>query len=120
MLVHFNMGTYAFNGDPSCTPENWNVQAPYADGLSSNPETFNPEKLDIGNWITSMKNLGANSAVLTAKHGCGYLLWPTETSLPDDTPYNYDVSNSGTKRDVIGEFVDAMKEAELGYGFYYR
>ena len=70
MLVHFNMGTYTYNGDPSCTAENWNVQASYADGLSSDPELFGPGNLDVDNWVATMKALGAGSAVLTAKHGC--------------------------------------------------
>ena len=62
--------------------------------LSSDPATFNPYKLNITNWIESMKNLGAKHGVLTAKHGCGFLLWPTRVSLPDGSPYGYDVSNT--------------------------
>jgi alpha-L-fucosidase len=30
-----------------------------------------------------MKALGVKKAVLTAKHGCGFLLWDTATKLPD-------------------------------------
>lgn len=37
-LIHFNMGTYTYNGDPSCNPDNWNVKADYADGPSSDPQ----------------------------------------------------------------------------------
>ena len=35
--------------------------------------------------------LGAKIAVLTAKHGCGFGLWPTKATLPDGSPYNYNV-----------------------------
>lgn len=30
--IHYNMGTYAHNGDPCCDDTNWNVQADYAAG----------------------------------------------------------------------------------------
>ncbi len=63
-----------------------------------------------------MKNLGVKEAVLTAKHGCGFYLWPTNVTLPDGSPYGYNVSPS---LDVIRLFVDTMKSAGLGAGFYY-
>ena len=28
-LIHFNMGTFAHNGDPCCDATNWDVKAPY-------------------------------------------------------------------------------------------
>ena len=40
--------------------------------MSSNPATFNPTKLNVSNWVESMKALGAKEAVLTAKHGITY------------------------------------------------
>ena len=75
--------------------------------------------MNISNWIESMKNLGAKHGVLTAKHGCGFLLWPTSVSLPDGSPYAYDISNTIHKRNVVQEFSQLMKAAELGHGFYY-
>ena len=66
-----------------------------------------------------MKNLGAKHGVLTAKHGCGFLLWPTRVRLPDGSPYGYDVSNTIYKRNVIKEFSKEMSDAGLGHGFYY-
>ena len=41
-LIHFNMGTFAHNGDPCCDATNWNVNASYAAGPTSDPATFNP------------------------------------------------------------------------------
>ena len=41
-----------------------------------------------------MHRLGIQEAVLTAKHGCGFLLWPSATKLPDGSPYSYHVGNS--------------------------
>jgi len=120
-LIHFNMATFAENGDPGCNAKNWNKLAPPATGPTSDPVTFNPVKLNISNWAESMLALGAKHAVLTAKHGCGYLLWPTKTRLPDGSEFTYCVGKerSAIKRDVIREFSDTMRQHGIGYGYYY-
>lgn len=64
-----------------------------------------------------MVAIGATSAVLTAKHGCGFLAWQPEATLPDGSPYTYHVP---ADKPVARLFVDAMKARGLGYGFYYR
>ncbi|ETO30743.1 hypothetical protein RFI_06375 [Reticulomyxa filosa] len=111
-LTHFNMGTYYGDSDPSCNPENWN--------MSGNPLSFNPYALNISNWAVSYKNLGAKSAVLTAKHGCGFCLWPTNVTIPSTGHmYNYSVAFSSYPHDIVRLFVDEMKKNNLGYGFYY-
>jgi hypothetical protein len=56
--------------------------------------------------------------------GCGFLLWPSESTLPDGSPYGYGVgavaNNSAVfPRNVLREFVDAADVAGVGYGFYY-
>ena len=85
-LTHFNMATFVRNGDPGCAAENWNEKKPYAAGASSNPATFNPTKLNTTQWAEVYKRVGVKGAVLTAKHGCGHLLWPTKVTLPDGKP----------------------------------
>merc|ERR1711871_1316971 len=118
-LIHFNMGTFAHNGDPCCDPTNWDVKAPYATGKTSDPRTFNPVKLNTTQWMTSVTALGANIAILTAKHGCGFCLWPTAAKLPDGAPYGHNVGTKGASihRDVLQEFVDSANAAGVGYGF---
>eukprot|EP01043_Picozoa_sp_COSAG02_P007808 COSAG02_NODE_240_length_27672_cov_67.291445_15_plen_361_part_00 len=88
-LIHFNMATFVEDGDPGCTADNWNQKQPYATGPSSDPATFNPLLLDFDDWMRSFRSLGVRDAVMTAKHGCGFLLWPTDTKLPDGSPYDY-------------------------------
>lgn len=68
-----------------------------------------------------MLDLGAKHAVLTAKHGCGFLLWPTKVKLPKDAEYDYCVnkSRSALKVDLLGEFVKSMDKFGIGHGFYY-
>ena len=78
-LTHFNMATFYHDGDPACNPSNW------AD--SQKPSSFAPTHLNISNWIESYKAIGAKSGILTAKHGCGFLLWPAKVKLPDGSSY---------------------------------
>eukprot|EP00050_Salpingoeca_kvevrii_P006858 m.292192 g.292192 ORF g.292192 m.292192 type:complete len:631 (-) comp12583_c0_seq1:139-2031(-) len=116
-LTHFNMATFVANGDPACNPSNWNK------GFNcSDPALFNPVGLNVSNWIESYKAVGAKHAVLTAKHGCGFLLWDSDSKLPDGSEYGYGVKRSSRPsfgRDVVAEFSSQMQAAGLGHGFYY-
>jgi hypothetical protein len=138
-LIHFNMATYARDGDPGCDATNWNQRAPNATGPTSDPHTFFPKSLNTTQWFDSISALGAKIAVLTAKHGCGFLLWPTNATLPPHEndrafastdsgriaraatesspppiPYGYH-----TSYDLLQDFVDSAKASGVGYGFYY-
>eukprot|EP00759_Apiculatamorpha_spiralis_P008892 PhF_6_TR1571/c0_g1_i1/m.2861/K01206/FUCA; alpha-L-fucosidase len=116
-LIHFNMATFVQDGDPACNPSNWNT------GINcSNPLTFNPTNLNVSQWAVTMKALGIQHSVLTAKHGCGFLLWETATTLPDGSPYGYGVRRPNAPsyhRDVVREYVETMRREGMGYGFYY-
>ena len=68
------------------------------------------------NWVDSFVALGATSAVLTAKHGCGFLAWETATTLPDGSAYRYHVS---AEQSTAKKFVAATTAAGIGHGFYY-
>jgi hypothetical protein len=122
-LVHFGMETFGcakgtgYYGCRSC----WNASCPGVPGLGRNPATFNPTQLDTDNWASSMKALGARHAVLTAKHDAGFLLFPTNVSLPDGSPYAYCVGAEGAaiQTDVLRQFVGSMVSHGIGHGFYY-
>jgi hypothetical protein len=107
-LIHFNMATFFQNGDPGCTKQNW--------AESQKPASFAPVKLNVSQWIDSMRALGVKEAVLTAKHGCGFLLWPTASRLPNASPYAYHVPPG---LNVLQQFSEAMEREGLGHGFYY-
>ena len=97
------------------------MKASYATGKTRDPATFYPAKLNTTQWMESITNLGANIAILTAKHGCGFGLWPTKSKLPDGSPYGYNVGAEGAaiQYDVLREFVNSADAAGVGYGFYY-
>ncbi|GMI58119.1 hypothetical protein ScalyP_jg481 [Parmales sp. scaly parma] len=84
-IVSFNIETFKSH-NAGCNAENWNDQD---QSPMSDPATFAPQLLNISNWVESFQMVGASSAVLTAKHVCGFMLWPTETVFDDGTPYNY-------------------------------
>jgi alpha-L-fucosidase len=94
------------------------LSASYAAGLTNDPKTYNPAKLDTDQWMGVMKDLGAKHATITAKHGCGFLLWPTKSTLPDGSAYGYDVGH-GFGRNVLKEFTESADKAGIGHGFYY-
>ena len=116
-IVCFQMDTYAANdGDPGCNAANW------AKGINtSSPATYNPTKLNVSQWVAVSESMGAKYAWLTAKHGCGFLLWPTKTKLPDGRPYGYDVSapGAGSHVDVVKEWMQQLRSAGIGPGLYY-
>lgn len=120
-LIHFNMATFIQDGDPGCNKNNWNKLQPGSTGPSSDPATFNPAKLNFSQWLESFDALGVRNAVMTAKHGCGHLLWPTKTTLPDGSPYAYAVGKekSAIKFDLVAEFRKVMSAAGVDIGFYY-
>jgi len=101
-LIHFNMMTTG-----SCNVD---------------PSAFNPTKLDTDQWVESFAAFGVKEAVLVAKHGCGYVTWPSAAKLPDGTNYNYSVAHSsweGGKGDVLAAFKKSCLAKKIGVGYYY-
>lgn len=114
--VGFQMDTYAYDdGDPGCNPANWNTGV-----NTSSPAALAPTNLNTTQWAQVLASFGAQYAWMDAKHGCGFLLWPTKTRLPNGEPYGYDVGAPGAlNRDVVKEFRDSMRAAGISPGYYY-
>lgn len=111
------MATFFHDGDPGCSSQNWNGCDPLGGCDASNPRSFNPTNLNVSTWIESMLEINAAWGVLTAKHGCGFLLWETNVTLPDGSPYGYNVNGS---TQVMELFSAAARDAGLGYGAHRR
>lgn len=106
--------TFFHDGDPGCSPQNWNgCDKGTTNCNSSHPSSFAPTNLNVSSWVASLLEIGATHAVLTAKHGCGFLLWPTQQTLPSGAPYTYHVP---PEMNVLKLFSDAMTAAGLGHG----
>lgn len=85
----------------------------WGDGRES-PSSFNPSALDAHQWARSAKAAGARAMILTAKHHDGFCLWPTKTTTHSvaSSPFR------GGSGDVVREFVDACRAADLRPGLY--
>ncbi len=97
MFIHFGMSTY--DGDEL--------------SRGDKPASFyNPDKLDVDQWIGVAREAGMKYAVLTTKHVSGFCLWPSRYT-------NYHVGNSSNHTDVVERFVKACEAKNVLPGFYY-
>jgi alpha-L-fucosidase len=48
---------------------------------------FDAPLLNVTEWFQAVKSYGGTYAILTAQAGCGFLLYPTNTTLPDGNKY---------------------------------
>jgi alpha-L-fucosidase len=97
MFLHFNMGTFH--------------DAEWVDP-DQDPRSFDPAKLDCGQWADAAKAAGMKFAVLTAKHHDGFCLWPSKYT-------KYSVASSPIKRDIVREYVDAFRSRDITPCLYF-
>lgn len=97
MFIHFGMST--FDGD----------ELSKGDKPS---EFYNPQKLDVNQWIKVAGDAGMKYAILTTKHVSGHCLWPSRQT-------DYHVGTSGNTTDVVEQFVNACARYNILPGFYY-
>ena len=97
MFIHFGMST--FSGAEL--------------GSGKDPcNMYNPQNLDVDQWVKVARDAGMKYVILTAKHVSGHCLWPSRFT-------DYHVGNSGNKTNVIDEFVNACSKYGILPGFYY-
>ncbi len=90
---------------PHC--QNIPVEEYHSKALSFNPQQYNPQK-----WGELAKRLGMQYAILTAKHHDGFAMFHTQES-------DFSIQRSQYNKDIVGEFVAAMREAGLKIGLYF-
>lgn len=75
---------------------------------------FNPEKLDVEQWVLAAKSAGAKFAIITATHETGFALFQSDVN-----PYSLKaVKWKDGKGDVVRDFVDACRKHGLKPGVY--
>jgi alpha-L-fucosidase len=97
MFVHFGMSTY---DGVELSKGDWPATA------------YNPEKLDVDQWVSVARDAGMKYAILTAKHVAGFCLWPSAHT-------DYHVGNSSNKTDVVEAFMNACAKKGVLPGLYY-
>ena len=75
-------------------------------------ETFNPVNYDPRIWAKAAREAGMKYVVMTAKHHDGFCLFDSKYT-------DYKAPNSPAKRDLVKEYVEAIRAEGLKVGFYY-
>lgn len=76
------------------------------------PKTFEPDEFNPYKIAKQAKLAGMKYVVFTAKHHSGFCMWDTQTT-------DFNIMNTPYKKDILKEYVDAVRKAGLGVGLYY-
>ena len=108
MFIHWGAYSVAGRGEWVVNRE----RIPQEEYIRKYVDNFRAENYDPAAWAALAKEAGMKYAVLTTRHHDGFALWPTST---DD----FHAGHYGPKRDLVGPFVEAFRNAGLRIGFYY-
>ena len=107
MFLHW--GVYAIPGRGEWVQ--WNEQIPVSEYAKLAGE-FKPEHFDANAWAGLDKEGGIRYMVLTARHHDGFALF-------DDPDSSFTAVKSAAHRDIVADYVEAVRKAGLRVGLYY-
>ena len=107
MFIHW--GVYSILGRGEWVQ--WNEQIPESE-YARLADKFNPRHFDPNAWAALAKEGGMKYMVLTARHHDGFALF-------DDPESSFTAVKSAAHRDIVAEYVKAVRSAGLRVGLYY-
>lgn len=107
MFIHF--GLYAIPGRGEWVQ--WNEQIPVNE-YAKLANQFNPTNFSPDAWAETANAAGMKYMVLTARHHDGFALF-------DDGTNTFTSVKSAAHRDIVAEYVAAVRRARLRVGLYY-
>jgi alpha-L-fucosidase len=97
MFIHFGMSSFLDERIPGKAPN----------------ATYNPDKLDVDQWIQIARDAGMKYAVLTAKHNPGHCLWPSRYT-------DMTVAHSPNTTDVVEAFMKSCQRRGVLPALFYN
>jgi len=82
------------------------VEEYHSTAATFNPQNYNPQEL-----ASLAKRLGMQYAILTVKHHDGFAMFNTQSE--------FSIKNSAYGKDIVEEFIDAMRSAGIRVGLYF-
>lgn len=107
MSLHFGLYSVAARGEWVRSNEQLTVE-----DYQKYFDSFNPEPGWATEWAQLAQAAGAKYAVLTTKHHDGFCLFDSKLTT-------YSAPHTPAKRDLVREWVDAVRAAGLKVGLYY-
>lgn len=101
-------------------------------------QDFDPVAFNADEWMDMMQRGGMKYFTITAMHGDGFALWPTERMLEgfrrppgaggrrpqglgpvEDARIHYSVAETPYRKDILAQLADAGRKKGMGVGFYF-
>ena len=76
------------------------------------PAYFNPSRFDAGWYARLAKLCGFDYVTVAAKNHNGFCMWDTDTTA-------FNVMNTPYGKDIVGEYVEALRANDLPVGMYF-
>ncbi|MFF7521655.1 alpha-L-fucosidase [Streptomyces pseudovenezuelae] len=113
MFIHWGVYSSPAKGEwymenSAVTPANYRKYFTDATGEQFTADAYRP-----ADWAQLAQDMGAKYTVLTTRHHEGFALWPSTH------PNAFHAGQAPMQRDLVGEYVTAVRDAGLKVGLYF-
>jgi alpha-L-fucosidase len=107
MFIHWGLYSVLGRGEWVFNRERWQMK-----DYAKLADSFTAECYDPTAWAALARDAGMRYAVLTSKHHEGFCLWDSKTCA-------FNATRSAARRDLVGPYLDAFRNAGIKVGLYY-